>query len=182
MAVVTVPRHERRIEGEAEVAAFLLPYGIRYERWPLEERCNPDASNEDILAAYAPEIEKLKAQGGYVTADVINVNPQTPGLDAMLARLKQILLNFVLRTRERGVPRYNEFRRLFHLEPVKTFEELAGLGADDARAARLLGAFESWRTLEPGRQALAKAALERLAAAKLSTDSYEIVTKTLGAG
>ena len=48
--------------------------------------------------------------------------------------------------------------------------------------ARLLGAFESWRTLEPGRQALAKAALERLAAAKLSTDSYEIVTKTLGAG
>jgi aminopeptidase N len=47
--------------------------------------------------------------------------------------------------------------------------------------ARLLGAFESWRTLEPGRQALAKAALERLAAAKLSTDSYEIVTKTLGA-
>ena len=30
----------------------------------------------------------------------------------------------IVRTRERGVPRYNEFRRLFHLEPVKTFEEL----------------------------------------------------------
>jgi len=28
--------------------------------------------------------------------------------------------------RERGVPRYNEFRRLFHLEPVKTFEEMTG--------------------------------------------------------
>jgi aminopeptidase N len=48
--------------------------------------------------------------------------------------------------------------------------------------ARLLGAFESWRTLEPRRQALAKAALEKLASAELSTDSYEIVTKTLGAG
>ena len=30
----------------------------------------------------------------------------------------------VLRIRERGVPRYNDFRRLFHLEPADTFEEL----------------------------------------------------------
>jgi aminopeptidase N len=48
-------------------------------------------------------------------------------------------------------------------------------------AARLLGAFESWRILEPGRQAKARAVLEDLAAKPLSTDSYEIVTKTLGA-
>jgi aminopeptidase N len=48
-------------------------------------------------------------------------------------------------------------------------------------AARLLGAFESWRILEPVRQARAKAVLEDLAARQLSTDSYEIVTKTLGA-
>ena len=47
-------------------------------------------------------------------------------------------------------------------------------------AARLLGAFESWRILEPKRQANAQAALHRLATQKLSTDSYEIVTKTLG--
>jgi hypothetical protein len=31
----------------------------------------------------------------------------------------------VLRVRERGVPRYNEFRRLFHLTPFNTFEEMA---------------------------------------------------------
>jgi aminopeptidase N len=48
-------------------------------------------------------------------------------------------------------------------------------------AARLLGAFESWRTFEPRRQALARSALRQLAASQLSTDSYEIVTKTLGA-
>ncbi|MGH3071396.1 MAG: peroxidase family protein [Gaiellaceae bacterium] len=30
----------------------------------------------------------------------------------------------VLRIRERGVPRYNDFRRLFHLKPAETFEEL----------------------------------------------------------
>jgi Animal haem peroxidase len=30
----------------------------------------------------------------------------------------------ILRDRERGVPRYNEFRRLLHKEPVRSFEEL----------------------------------------------------------
>lgn len=32
----------------------------------------------------------------------------------------------ILRDRERGVPRYNTFRRLFHLKPADTFEELTG--------------------------------------------------------
>jgi hypothetical protein len=30
----------------------------------------------------------------------------------------------IIRVRERGVPRYNEFRRLFHLRPARTFEEV----------------------------------------------------------
>jgi hypothetical protein len=40
----------------------------------------------------------------------------------------------VLRIRERGVPRYNEFRRLFHRRPVRSFQELTG---DPATAAEL---------------------------------------------
>jgi Animal haem peroxidase len=32
----------------------------------------------------------------------------------------------ILRTRERGVPRYNEFRRLFRLRPARSFQELTG--------------------------------------------------------
>lgn len=32
----------------------------------------------------------------------------------------------ILRDRERGVPRYNQFRRLFHMKPAKNFEELTG--------------------------------------------------------
>jgi hypothetical protein len=30
----------------------------------------------------------------------------------------------ILRVRERGVPRYNQFRRLFHLKPAESFEDL----------------------------------------------------------
>ncbi len=41
----------------------------------------------------------------------------------------------IVRTRERGVPRYNEFRRLFHLRAPETFEEMTG--GDTATAAEL---------------------------------------------
>ncbi|CAL1549023.1 unnamed protein product, partial [Lymnaea stagnalis] len=34
------------------------------------------------------EIEKLKRQGGYVTADVINIVPETPNLETMLDRFR----------------------------------------------------------------------------------------------
>jgi hypothetical protein len=40
----------------------------------------------------------------------------------------------VVRDRERGVPRYNEFRTLMHRKPLKSFEELAG---DTPAAAEL---------------------------------------------
>ena len=49
-------------------------------------------------------------------------------------------------------------------------------------AARLFGAFKSWRMLEAERRSRAKAALEDVAGREgLSRDSYEIVSKTLGA-
>ncbi|MEO1711267.1 MAG: aminopeptidase N, partial [Pseudomonadota bacterium] len=49
-------------------------------------------------------------------------------------------------------------------------------------AARLLSAFRSWRTLEPGRRKLAKAALQSIVETTgLSRDSYEIATRILGA-
>ena len=47
-------------------------------------------------------------------------------------------------------------------------------------AARLSSAFMNWRMMEPGRNALAKAEIERVKSRKgLSRDTLEIVTKTL---
>jgi hypothetical protein len=45
----------------------------------------------------------------------------------------------ILRDRERGVPRYNRFRRLFHKEPVKTFEELTDIPQLAADIKRVYG-------------------------------------------
>jgi 1,2-dihydroxy-3-keto-5-methylthiopentene dioxygenase len=89
MAIVTLSAEKRKIEDPEQIRKFLAPFGIWYERWPLEDRVNPDASSDDILAAYAPEIDRLKKQGGYVTADVVNVSPETPGLQAMLDKFSK---------------------------------------------------------------------------------------------
>jgi 1,2-dihydroxy-3-keto-5-methylthiopentene dioxygenase len=73
----------------AEIANYLAAIGIDYERWDASHDVSPDASDDEILAAYASEIDTLKASGGYVTADVINVTPATPGLDEMLAKFNR---------------------------------------------------------------------------------------------
>jgi 1,2-dihydroxy-3-keto-5-methylthiopentene dioxygenase len=89
MAVLRIPEENRSISGKAEVAAYLGNIGIDYDVWEPSQPLGPDASQDEILRAYSAEIEKLKASGGYVTADVINVNPTTPNLDAMLAKFSR---------------------------------------------------------------------------------------------
>ena len=88
MAVVNVPDKNLTFRDEAEIAGYLAKIGIDYERWETGARVSPDAAPEEILAAYADEIEKLKAKGGYVTADVIDIKPETPNLDAMLQKFR----------------------------------------------------------------------------------------------
>ena len=89
MARIRVQDENREISDTQEICEFLKPFGIWYEKWDVEGRIGPEATNEEILAAYAPEVERLKAAGGFVTADVINVNPTTPNLDAMLAKFSK---------------------------------------------------------------------------------------------
>ncbi|HXG68689.1 MAG TPA: cupin domain-containing protein [Blastocatellia bacterium] len=89
MAVVTIPEEGRTLTDVEAITRHLAGIGIDYERWEAQRPITPSASAEEILAAYEGEIERLKARGGYVTADVINVNPETPGLDAMLAKFNR---------------------------------------------------------------------------------------------
>jgi 1,2-dihydroxy-3-keto-5-methylthiopentene dioxygenase len=89
MASISVPEQDREITEVQQIRDFLKPFGIWYENWDLESRVSPEATNEEILAAYEPEIERLKASGGFVTADVINVTKETPGLDAMLQKFNK---------------------------------------------------------------------------------------------
>jgi 1,2-dihydroxy-3-keto-5-methylthiopentene dioxygenase len=88
MALVRIPDEDRTIRDLTELQAFLSANGIEYERTSPEAPLPPDASAEALLAAYRTKIEELNARGGYVTADVIDVKPDTPNLDAMLAKFR----------------------------------------------------------------------------------------------
>lgn len=85
MAVLRFPQEDRKIDDEMEIRDELAALGIDYERWNLD-RVGPDASAEQVLAAYSDEIAEMKRRGGYVTADVIDVHQATPNLDVMLAK------------------------------------------------------------------------------------------------
>jgi 1,2-dihydroxy-3-keto-5-methylthiopentene dioxygenase len=114
MAIVKIPDENKTLTDEAEIRRHLASIGVVYERWEAARAVADDAPPEEILAAYAGEIERLKSRGGYVTADVIDVSPQTPGLDEMLTKFKrehwhdEDEVRFIIRG-----------RGLFHLHPAE---------------------------------------------------------------
>ena len=89
MAIVSIPDKNLTLKDAGEITNYLAGIDIDYERWQASHDISPDASQDEILDAYSAEIEKLKAEGGYVTADVIDVRPDTPGLDAMLDKFNK---------------------------------------------------------------------------------------------
>jgi len=89
MATVTIADENKTFHTEAEITSLLASHGIDYQRWQPEHEVADNAPAEEILRAYANEIEQLKQRGGYVTADVIDVAPNTDGLDAMLAKFSR---------------------------------------------------------------------------------------------
>lgn len=86
MAILTIPDENRALQDYDKVRDFLAGINIDYEHWEPVADLQHDASYDEILSAYSKQINELKRRGGYVSADVITVNKDTPGLDAMLAK------------------------------------------------------------------------------------------------
>jgi 1,2-dihydroxy-3-keto-5-methylthiopentene dioxygenase len=115
MAVVRIPDEDRVIREVEEIRAFLAGIGIAYERWETRDSLLDEASAEQALGAYDEEINRLKAKGGYVTADVIDVSPETPGLEAMLAKFN------IEHWHDEDEVRYIlKGRGLFHIHPQRS--------------------------------------------------------------
>jgi 1,2-dihydroxy-3-keto-5-methylthiopentene dioxygenase len=89
MAVLDIPKKSARLTDPNEIGEYLRGIGIDYECWENVKDVSADSTDQEILDAFADEIETLKQRGGYVTADVINVVPTTPGLDEMLAKFNR---------------------------------------------------------------------------------------------
>lgn len=112
MAILNIPEESRTIREPDEIARYLAGSGIEYQHWTPGAHVDAEAPADAILAAYDAKIADLKRRGGYVTADVIDVTPQTPGLDAMLARFNSEHWHD-----EDEVRMIVEGRGLFHIHP-----------------------------------------------------------------
>jgi 1,2-dihydroxy-3-keto-5-methylthiopentene dioxygenase len=116
MAVVRIPSESVTMtDADAIIVYLKTRAGIDYERWNPSRPLRAEDGPEEILAAYSPEIERLKASGGYTVADVIDVNSGTPGLNEMLARFSREHLH-----EEDEVRFIIEGRGLFHVRPEQS--------------------------------------------------------------
>ena len=113
MAVLRIPEEKRTITDAATLVARLAEVGIDYERWEPSHPVALGAPAAEVREAYKDEIGRLKASGGYVTADVIDVTAATPGLDAMLAKFNREHWHD-----EDEVRFIVEGRGLFHIKPA----------------------------------------------------------------
>ncbi|UTA79387.1 cupin [Halomonas sp. XH26] len=69
-------------DGE-QITAELNKVGVLFERWATPGEIADDATQEDILALYQDDIDRVKAIGGYQTVDVLHMVPTHPDKDAM---------------------------------------------------------------------------------------------------
>jgi 1,2-dihydroxy-3-keto-5-methylthiopentene dioxygenase len=112
MALLRIPEEDRTLTEADAVRGFLAEHGIEYERTGAAAGLTSESTSDEILAAWAPKIDDLKARGGYVVADVIDVKPETPNLDAMLKRFSSEHWHD-----EDEVRLIVEGRGLFHIHP-----------------------------------------------------------------
>lgn len=68
----------KSVASHAEIARELGQVGVRFEQWEAAQPLAPGASQDEVIAAYQADIERLKRAGGYQAVDVISLNPDHP--------------------------------------------------------------------------------------------------------
>jgi 1,2-dihydroxy-3-keto-5-methylthiopentene dioxygenase len=65
------------------IARALGEVGVRFEYWQADKPVAPGASQQDVIDAYAQDIERLQAEQGYRAVDVISLTADHPQKDAL---------------------------------------------------------------------------------------------------
>ncbi|WP_266097319.1 hypothetical protein [Candidatus Thiothrix anitrata] len=83
------PQVEQTHTDYATISALLAEQGVRFERWQASVALADDATQADVIAAYRIDIERLMAENGFQSVDVISLTPDHPDK----AMLRQKFLN-----------------------------------------------------------------------------------------
>ncbi len=137
MATLRIPDQDVTITDYDEIKSRLADIGIGYEVWKPKFQLEQSASSEQVLEAFAEQINQLKSEGGYVTADVIDLFPDTPNLDAMLAKFSREHWHD-----EDEVRFIIEGRGVFHIHPKEG--EVVALEVEEGDLARVPAGTWHW--------------------------------------
>jgi hypothetical protein len=112
------------VEGDRQLNRFRLDELFGVKSHPITDKYQLS----DLVYSFGRALPGALTLGNYATALQHFVIPR-PGPPMMI----DLAAVDILRDRERGVPRYNQFRQLVGLPPVRTFEELNAEWADRLR-------------------------------------------------
>jgi len=70
----------------AGIARELARIGVAFEQWQATEPVQPGDAPETILAAYRADIDRLVAQRGFRSVDVVSIAPDNPQREQMRAK------------------------------------------------------------------------------------------------
>jgi 1,2-dihydroxy-3-keto-5-methylthiopentene dioxygenase len=68
------------------ITATLAGLGVQYERWQANRPLTADAGQDEVLEAYQDEIERLNADHGFQSVDVVSLGPDHPDKVALRNR------------------------------------------------------------------------------------------------
>ena len=86
MAVLFIPDTNTRLSDANEIRKYLNQRGIFFDQWQAQVKFNDSATQQDILDAYAHELEPYMIANGYQTADVISIHSATPNYPEIRAK------------------------------------------------------------------------------------------------
>lgn len=66
-----------------EIQQQLTAIGVRFERWQADCELGENPQPEAVIAAYQHEIDRLVAENGYKSWDVISMRPDNPQREAL---------------------------------------------------------------------------------------------------
>jgi 1,2-dihydroxy-3-keto-5-methylthiopentene dioxygenase len=62
----------------AAISRELARVGVRFEQWAATQPVVPGASQDEVIAAYRDDIDRLMQEKGYQAVDVISLRPDHP--------------------------------------------------------------------------------------------------------
>lgn len=88
MSVLTIypenaPEKSERFTDFENIQTKLKNMGVQFERWNASKPLDTQASNDEVLNAYADSVERLKMQYDFQSADVIKLDATHPDKVAM---------------------------------------------------------------------------------------------------